>query len=229
MLFLYVWFVRPGPPATCSNSMFDQGEENIDCGAVCARPCVFVESPLVVRDVWTFEEEGGTTSVLARVANPNLAAAAERFTYSFRLFDEGGGELPPVHGSSFMYAGEVKYILLSRLSLGKLLGHAGLVLGEAQWVESAAFTQPQVGLEYAVTTSTMGGAVVRGTVTNNDLTALRRVKLIAIFYTPDGELMGAEEEEVAYLAPRERAAFAVGREGSIDLLRTEVVVSAQRQ
>lgn len=72
-------------------------------------------------------------SIAARIRNPNTSFGASSFSYTFYLYDANGVLLKTSAGESFIWPGELKYIISGGLALTKAPVKTLLKLGEPAW------------------------------------------------------------------------------------------------
>lgn len=74
-------------------------------------------------------------SIAARIRNPNTSFGASSFSYTFYLYDANGVLLKTSAGESFIWPGELKYIISGGLALTKVPVKTLFKLGEPAWRE----------------------------------------------------------------------------------------------
>ena len=78
-------------------------------------------------------------SIGAKIRNPNAGFGANDFTYTFYLYDASGSPLGAKAGDSFIWPGELKYIIEAGIELPKAPVTAKLQIGEPTWREVKNF------------------------------------------------------------------------------------------
>ncbi len=86
-------------------------------------------------------------SVGAKIKNPNTNFGASSFAYSFYLYDESDSLLNIATGSSFIWPGESKYIILGGINLAKTPVKTLLQISEPAWHEIKSFNGVDLTLE----------------------------------------------------------------------------------
>jgi len=86
-------------------------------------------------------------SVGAKIKNPNTNFGASSFAYSFYLYDESDSLLNIATGSSFIWPGESKYIILGGVNLAKTPVKTLLQISEPAWLEVKNFSGVDLSLE----------------------------------------------------------------------------------
>ncbi len=133
-------------PPSCFDHIQNEGETGVDCGGPCAAACI----PTNLNNISLVGSQGGGTSsanpvvflsssghytLLAEVKNANSGFAARSFDYQFDLYDASDTFIMSVPGRSFMYAGEVKYLLAANIAVASAtVDHAALAIGNIDWV-----------------------------------------------------------------------------------------------
>ena len=107
---VYALFIKSTP--SCFDGKQDQGEQGIDCGGPCANACTTGVPPIAVRSVYEFVPSPNHVTLLAQIDNPNQSIAAQYFNFLFTVEDASGTTLASFPGSAFLYANELKYIVL---------------------------------------------------------------------------------------------------------------------
>lgn len=195
-----IYFLNFTPVPTCFDNIQNQGEEGIDCGGPCAKVCTPVTiQPITALDgVTTFTTSPGHVTFLARVTNANTDFTARSFGYQFDLSDASGTVVQSIPGQSFIYAGEVKYLIAPNEDVTSSVNSVTLTVQNPIWAKSSdtgtapqfVFRNVQTG---AISASTMG---VNGTLTDNDVSAFGKVTIIALFKDASGAPVGASQTEL---------------------------------
>ncbi len=229
----YFLFLKPVP--SCSDTIQNQGELAVDCGGPCSRVCSPSVQPIrpleLVDGVLILEPNAGHISVLAKVTNPNLAYAARNFLYEFKMFDTKGVALESIRGTSFIYSGEMKYILapnVSRVDASRI----EFTTDGAEWVSSKGEGEnpPSVTVSGTGVRAEGGTIFIEGAILNEDIISVPRVTILGTFFGSVGQIVGASETEVTDLSPGETKKFSIIHpmiEGA-DLAATKIFPYAKR-
>lgn len=198
---------------SCFNGIQNQGEVGIDCGGSCSAVCAprhteplsAVGSPLI------FQIDKQHITVLASVSNPNQDYAARNFSYTFALYDGSGKILQQFPGSSYIYGGEVKYVLLANVAVASgSVSYAELNPENPAWLSSADFPGPPQFSITGVQTALSGNAwAVSGQITNKDTVAFPGIHLVAVLKGEFGQVAGASETELGSIEPNQSASFTI--------------------
>lgn len=229
-IWAYFAFIRPAP--SCTNGRQDSGEEGVDCGGICPVSCLPAGlADLQVTETKIFHPSSGITSVLAVIRNSNLDTAADSFNYTLQLFDLNNNLVLTRSGTSYIYAGEIKY-LTDFISAGAAdaARSAELSISSPSWLPEAEFSKPQAVILSRTAEAGENGIQVSGKLANRDTLLLPVVEVGAIFYDRYGYEVGVSKTEVDNLAPNEARDFVIAHPAitGADLSRTEYFVSARR-
>ncbi len=112
-LIWYFW-----PKASCFDNKQNQGEEGVDCGGPCAKPCLGKVQDLSVSWVRIFKNKEGFYDAAALVQNPNLFAGLASLNYAFKLYDDNNGLIAIRTGSSFLNPNEKQVFFEGNISVG---------------------------------------------------------------------------------------------------------------
>ena len=228
----YFRYLKPAP--SCFDGIQNQGEGGIDCDGPCTTAC-FLKTikPLAVADrILTLHPDASHASFLTQVSNPNFAYAAKSFSYSFELLDAKGGVVQMFSGNSFIYGGEVKYILIPNVPLpGVQYVNVDFKTSGENWVPAGEFSGPPKFNTTGVQTNALSDKVtVDGNITDMDAAAFPRVTVVAIFRGKLGEVAGASQTEVRNLTPSVPQPFSVIHPlmPNVDPLGTKIFTYAAR-
>ena len=229
----YFVYLKPAP--SCFDGIQNQKEEGIDCGGPCANACMPQLNKLVLADrILILRPDATHISFLTRVSNPNFNYAAKSFSYSFDLLNASGSVVQSFPGNSFIYAGEIKYILVPNVPLPQAqFTNVDLRLDEnPDWVPAGEFRgPPQFNTTGAQTNVLAKGISVDGNIINLDTMPFAKVTIVAIFIGKLNEVAGASQTEVGNLAPNAPQPFSIIHPPmqNIDVLGTKISAYASRQ
>ena len=225
-IFLSVSDTEP----SCTNGRRDEGEKGVDCGGVCRNICL----PSDLRALRTsgepkiFQPAPGRVSVLYELENPNQEFAARSFAYKLELADASGEVLASRSGSSYLYAGERRWVA-EFLDLAAAAS-AKVTLSNPDWVPKASFPAAALAIQDRIFEKTTAELKVSGRVGNRDSSDFASVTLLAIFRNGSGVPVGVSKTELGDLRVGESSPFTVFHPvvRSVDLNRTEIYPSAKR-
>ncbi len=205
----YIVFFREKP--SCSDGIQNQNEAGIDCGGPCEKLCLAGAQPIkLIGKVNLLYVGLDHASLLAKVENPNTSLAARNFDYVFDIYDEAGKFLRSAGGKSFVYAGEFKYILVPNLEYSvEKISRVDFTSRNPRWVSAEDFFRPKIVIQNHQTEVFGKELRVSGKVINQDLIALPKVKVIAVFFGKFGQTSAASETELDNIGVDEVRPFTV--------------------
>jgi len=230
-LAAYALFFKPVP--SCVDHRQNQGEEGVDCGGPCRQFCIpaTLHAIQVVGEPRVFQPSADRISLVVKLQNPNTEFAAQSFGYVATLYGDTGASAT-ITGTSFMYAGDIKYVALLAppAAIGRPV-RATFTVGSPAWVPLRLFTKPSLRIQNQTTTVAVDGSVrVDGTLASDDTRTLREVSIVALFYGGRGELLGASQTVLDSLSAGATSPFVIAYPPLSGVLpeSTQVFVSAIR-
>ncbi len=230
---VYIYLIKPEP--SCFDGIKNQDEVGIDCGGVCVKACLPAGlKPIELAEpILILRPDESHISLLIKVSNPNSINAARSFSYKVSLNDETGKSFWNFDGSSFVYAGEVKYVLIpnSPVEKNKSAKSVDFKIDKANWVNSSEFTgPPQISVQGVHTTDQAKSLLVDGVVVNEDTSIFSSVTIIALFKGGFGQIGGASQTEINNLTLNEARKFSILHPyiPNADLSGTKIFVYASR-
>src|SRR3989344_4697655 len=229
----YLLYLAFRSPAGCTNGRQDRGEEGLDCGGVCANICLppDFEKIGLSGSVDIFRAVQDQAVLVAKIKNSNPGIAARLFKYNFEVKNGQGDVIGSVPGESFIYAGELKYLVgFFRSKAADQVVGADLVSGETDWVKETDFPRPVADLLERRTTSIETGGEAVGKIVNRDTVNFAKVEIVAVFKDSRGLPVGASRTELQDMEPDQTREFRVFHPTVVDIdpLRTEYSFSALR-
>ncbi|HTY39783.1 MAG TPA: hypothetical protein VMC43_01700 [Candidatus Paceibacterota bacterium] len=230
---VYQLFLKPAP--TCFDRIQNQGELGIDCGPVCGNICLPPDlKPIVATSLQIFYPAPGQAVILAKVQNANPTLAVRSFDYSFDVLgDNDSSTVNSFKGSSFLYAGEIKYLAEfvsdSELPRGSRLKFRVL---NPDWVTPETFRKPELSFQDRRTDVSSSSIQVSGQLLQKDTITLPTITVLAVFHGQDvlGPIIGVSKTELDDVAPGENRPFAIVYPAlqTIDPAKTEIIAYAER-
>jgi len=184
---IYIFFLKPAP--TCSDKIKNQGETGIDCGGPCPACEITQLKPLTIDWAMALPARENEISVLAEIANPNSDFGAQTFSYQFKIIGPFGSLLKTVNGQSFIYPGEIKYILEPALKINPQdVSRTEFLINKdsVMWQSEKELARPKLSTNSVKTAVTNQGVTVKGIVKNENPLLISQVKIIAILYNSLG-------------------------------------------
>lgn len=232
ILGVYTQLLKPVP--SCVDNTKNQGEAGVDCGGPCAKVCLPQDlKEISVLSSSFFVSTPGHYTLLGQVANTNAGFAVPSFEYRFDLYDASGTLLTSIPGHSFIYSGEVKYLLAPNVSVASSVGRVELKIANPEWTSSEVLGfVPQFKSPLPITGSMVSSSTVTvsGQLVNQDISSFNDVLIVAIFYGSSNRALGASQTVVDHIAPNETANFSVIYPATpdIDPSRTKLFAYALR-
>lgn len=210
---IYYIFIKPAP--SCTDQIRNQNEEGVDCGGPCRMACV----PSDIRGLETvsvpqaFTPARGIFSVIARIQNPNLAFAARKFTYTFRIIDISGATAE-LSGVSHSYAGEVKYITSIDTSGAIKINPAKIarievIFSNPVWVPATELSKPSLRVQEFQTVRERNEVITTGKIINEDALDFSRITLVTLLYGRFGQIVGFGQTNVDAVRSNEIRQFSI--------------------
>lgn len=210
------------PIPTCFDGKQNQKETGIDCGGVCAKVCIPAaiaplaqsgDPKLILLSIPSSSPAvAPRVSIVAKIQNNNLDFGASSFEYVFKVYDQGGAEIASFPGRSFIYPGETnKHLVLlnEALSAGSNPATVGLTMQNPLWTPIARFPRPELRIQTANTAEANGNLVTQGTLVNQDSIDFSTVYLTAVYYDPNGAVLGVSGTERNNVTAGESREFAM--------------------
>ncbi len=229
---VYYMFVKPVP--TCFDNIQNQDEEGVDCGGTCsqARMCLPDLEPIRAdrAKVLPLALSASSTriSLIVEIGNPNLDWAVNRFSYVFNVYDTSGAKVGSFAGSSYIYAGEVKYLSLPNEIIEGVpeLAYAEIEIAEPRWRKAKDFPKVEAAV-VIIKTDVLPTVTARGTVANSASVPVA-AELTAVFYNNQNDIIGVSGTVLDRLAAGEAREFAIFHPAMNDIApeRTRVFSSA---
>jgi len=229
---IYFLYVKPTP--SCFDNIQNQGEEGVDCGGPCAKICTptNIQPISAVGNIMTFTTNPHRVTFLARVVDANSDFAARSFDYRFDLYDASGSVIQSFSGQSFIYANEVKYLVLPNEDVTSSVSSVTFAAMDPEWAKSSDLgVPPQFVFQNVGTGMVSSGTIgVSGTITNEDASAFDNVTVTAVFKDGAGTPVGASQTELDNVAANGTYNFSViyPATQNIDLTATEIEAYALR-
>jgi len=114
ILFLggYLIYLNNKPPATCSDNIRNQKEEDIDCGGPCI-PCDLKYNPPLVlaEQPYFISSDTNKIDIVFKLLNKSQEWGAKTFSYQIKLIGQNG-ETQTLTKSDFILPLELKTIIL---------------------------------------------------------------------------------------------------------------------
>lgn len=186
-------------PPTCFDGWRNQGESDVDCGGPCVSCDIKSLKELVISQKRIFKSADGIGAMI-EIFNPNPTFSASKFSYNLFLKDQFGQVVKEFSGDSFIYAGELKYIVEPYIkeNQDKII-NAGISIKNISWVPLAQFQRPTIETR-EVKTSKDTNLFVSGKVSNKTEFDFSVVNVVSILYNKNGDFLSASKTNIENLA-----------------------------
>ena len=218
-----IWFK---PATTCFDNRRNQNETGIDCGGQC--PACEIKTLILPEVSWLkYFPADNQIIVAAEIKNSNLNYAADFFSYTIDIYDNGGVKIKSLMKNSFIYAGEIKYLVEPVEIDSKKIKEIKISFSNINWKLNEEFKKPTAQLREIKTEST----VVSGFLTNNNAFRLSKIRIFGFLYNQYGILIGASKTELENVSAFEEKFFKINfpkNLGDINPDKTKVYAEAIR-
>ncbi|PIT92685.1 MAG: hypothetical protein COU08_01675 [Candidatus Harrisonbacteria bacterium CG10_big_fil_rev_8_21_14_0_10_42_17] len=202
------------PEPSCFDGILNQDEVGIDCDGVCLSCARQALKPLVVSPVFLYEIENGLYNTLIEIRNVNTRFGLPRFSYRVDFFDAAGVIQGSFTRETFIYPGEIKYIVETALPFDKALVRGEVSLMPADlltWEPEERFFSPKAtvrNIQYQENSAT-GELAITGLVVNESGRTLGRVTVNAILVNEFKLQRGYSKTLIEDLQPFEERFFRI--------------------
>jgi hypothetical protein len=228
LLFFAVYFFRFKPAPTCFDAKKNQGETGVDCGGPCL-PCEI--KTLVPPEISWLKNlpADNQTIIAAEIKNPNLDWGADFFSYSVDIYGNNGEKIKTVKRNSFIYAGEIKYLIEPVEIDSKSIGKVEISFADFNWKSNEEFKKPTIQTREIKTED----SAIGGFLTNNNAFKLSKIKVFGFLYNQYGILSAASKTELENINAFEEKFFKINfpkniSSLNIDFNKTKIYVEAIR-
>lgn len=216
---VYVGFFTVTGGGSCTDGRKNQDETGIDCGGSCL-PCELKTlKPIEATSIVTFSsaasgivgDAGGRTAALIEFKNSNVRYGADPFTYHLVFTDSKGGSLSTTTLNSFIYPGEVKFIVVPDISAPENFSRVKVQTTDPLWREEETFVRPTIvgrGVETELRPAARE-AVISGFASNESAFDLGEVTVYVSISDISGTIRAASKTVIDSLRAREERFFKV--------------------
>jgi hypothetical protein len=214
-----IWF-KPAP--TCFDNKQNQNETGVDCGGPCL-PCeIRTLTPLEASSMKYFPSDSQIIFVV-EIKNSNLNWAADSFSYTFEIYGENGAKIKSFTENSFIYAGEIKYIIEPVEINSADVKDVKISFSNLDWKTKDEFTKPEVQTREIKTEKAESGVselIVSGFINNSNAFSLSKARIIAFLSDKTGTQIGASKTELENIAAFTERPFKINFPKNITLMTT---------
>lgn len=197
-------------PASCFDNRRNQGEIEVDCGGPCESCDIKRLQPIRVMPIELFSDQDGTVSALIELRNPNVAYGAENFSYTLKIYDSGKNLLGETSEDSFIYPGEIKFIVEANLPVSGAPKSAEFETKSFSWRKASEFSAPKTQTRDIKIGVQDGRVVVSGFLVNQNSYALREAAIHAVILDEFGKPVGISKTLVQNIEPFGERSWSVG-------------------
>jgi hypothetical protein len=221
VVFLLGWGVKAiffSSPPSCFDGAQNQGETGVDCGGPCISCDVKNAQPIAVHYVKVFKAGDGL-GVVAEIQNPNVTLGAPTLVYSISLINALGATQQTINGSTFIYPGEIKYIIEPYVAQDPAQitqAQIAIPTSTIAWVGADQFVAPHVDVQN-ITTGMNPTMRVTGRLTNQTPHDFPAPVVDALIYNKNGDILAASQVTLDDLAAFGSESFTVPFAGNLTL------------
>lgn len=221
------------PEPSCFDNRRNQGEEDIDCGGPCQSCEIKRLQPIQVSRERALFVANDTASLSAELRNPNVSFGAGRFEYRWELYGRAGNLIKSITGNSFVYPGEVKYLIEPDVAVSSAaIGSVKLIIVSPDWLPLNSFSLPKITAGRSSTAITDEGIRTEGLVLNGEAFDLPRLRVIGVLFDKNGSELAVSATELRDVRAFEQRFFTLVFPRSLDrtavnVQRTKVFVETK--
>ena len=218
----YLAFLKPAP--TCFDNRQNQGETGIDCGGPCYSCEIKTLSPIESNWIKYFPNDNQVV-ITAEIKNPNLKWAADYFSYTFDIYGENGSKIKSIVKNSFIYAGEIKYLVEVPDVDFKSITNIKISFSDMDWKTDEEFSKPAVQIREIKTEPASQDptkVTVSGFVANNNAFPLSKVRVVGFLFNTGGLQISASKTELENIAAFQEELFKLNFPKNITLMTASV-------
>lgn len=225
VFLFYLAFLKPAP--TCFDNRQNQGEAGIDCGGPCPSCEIRTLAPIESNWIKYFPNDNQVV-ITAEIKNPNLKWAADSFSYAFDIYGENGSKIKSIVKNSFIYAGEIKYLVEVPDVDFKNITSVNISFSNINWRATDEFAKPaaqarEIKTEPASQDPTR--VTVSGFIANNNAFPLSKVRVIGFLFNAGGLQISASKTELENIAAFQEELFKLNFPKNISLVITSSTAS----
>lgn len=204
---LYLYFHQT---PTCFDGKLNGTESGVDCGGACKIMCTSEALPLLMKgDPRVIQVTPTTYDVVANVQNPNLLGEVLHAGYTFKVYDATSTEpIKTVTGNTYIPKNSSFGIFVGPMSFIDIVPTRVTFSWDAPlvWDRNDA-AAPQLQVTNPLLTQVSGKPRLTATLTNNALTPVGNIELVAFVQDENGNTIGASKTIVDSLSAKESAPF----------------------
>ncbi len=212
------------PAPSCFDNVQNQGETGVDCGGPCI-PCAIKSlQPIQVQSQKAFKASDGT-GVAVEIYNPNPDWGAQSFDYTITLKDQFGHALQTESGKSFIYPGELKYIIEPYIKQDvSTVTSVATQITNPQWISGTVFSKPNIDAQ-GIRTDKDTQVYVSGNVVNQSEFPFASVVVDALVYNRDGVLIAASKTTIDAIKQFNSSPFKISFAPELSIYQPQIAPS----
>lgn len=198
---------------TCFDGKQNQGEEGIDCGAVCGVLCDPETQPLKIISSQIIQTQYQEYDFIAFIQNPNTAYGVSELSYEIRFLNPSHGEVARRQEKFYIQPGQTRYIIEQAVKSEDSIVSAELKFGNPQWQkiegEKIAIDFPLESEQYRDIGSAPVYSQFEGVISNNSNFDLDRVDIAVLLLDQTETIVGINTTVIRTLPAKTERYFKV--------------------
>jgi hypothetical protein len=191
--FAFFIYEKLKPIETCTDSIKNQNEEDVDCGGVCAE-CQKIEAlPLEIKESGAVAGGvAGEYDFYSLINNPNNLFGSSKFSYKITLKDSAGNVLSQREGENYILPGEKKYIVETGFKSESTPASTDFSITSIEWSQFSQYKKPEleiVNKNYNEISSGVGFAEAKGLLKNKSPYDFDFIKIGVILKDAEGRVV----------------------------------------
>ena len=196
IFFGIIYFVSIKSNPTCFDSRQNQKETGVDCGGPCSDCEIKTLSSIQLNFIKSFPS-GNKSILAAEIKNPNGNYGADNFSYLVDIYGSGGEKIKNIFGKSFIYAGEIKYIIEVLDIDYKEISEMKISFSDINWLKKEEFERPKTQIREVSTKLNDGKSVeVSGVIVNENAFSLSKVRIAGFLNNRSNIKISASKTEL---------------------------------
>ena len=197
VVFLFGWGIKAvffSSPPSCFDGIQNQGETGIDCGGPCISCDAKKAKPIAVNYATVFKAGSGL-GVVAEIQNPNTTLGASVVPYSIALINALGAVQQTITGETFVYPGEIKYIIEPYVAQDPAQitqAQVSIPTSTIAWIGADQLPKPQIDVQN-INTGMNPTMQVTGRIVNQTQYDFAAPVVDALVYNKNGSILAASQ------------------------------------
>jgi len=197
-IFGYTLFLKLYRPPSCVDGVQNQKEIGIDCEGPCSAVCPeHVQEPLVL---WTrtFKASSGVFNAVAYIENPNGVFGNQQAAYLFKLYDDAGGLVKEIRGSTYILPNEKFVVFADHINTGaRIPTHASFQFQQfSPWTVVDTSNKPVIFVRAPTVLNADTSPRLTAILQNGTLLNIPNVDVAAVLYDENKNAIAASATHV---------------------------------